>query len=80
MKRPYVHEIETLSKALLLDYFSIWVCNELFNDYGLDFAITIVENETISIHKSDFLPTHFYISITFPTNFKILKYLFLLNY
>lgn len=66
MKRPYAHEIETLSKALLLDFFSIWVCNELLSDYGLDFAITIVENETISTNN-------FFVRLKGTNSIKILK-------
>lgn len=48
IKRTRSHELETLSKAYLLRFFSKWVCNEYNPDYGLDYKITIVENGEVT--------------------------------
>lgn len=51
MKKPNTHNIRDLSEALLKQFFSKWICNQLFNDYGLDFLVTIVEDEYISSYN-----------------------------
>lgn len=48
IKRTRSHELETLSEAYLLSFFSKWVCNKYNPDYGLDYKITIVENEEVT--------------------------------
>lgn len=45
MKRIRKHELETLSDTFLETFLSEWVCNKYKPDYGLDYKITIVENE-----------------------------------
>ena len=51
MKKPTTHNIRDHSEALLKHFFSKWICNQLFNDYGLDFLVTIVEDEYISYYN-----------------------------
>ena len=45
MKRVRSHIIETLSDKFLENFFVNWVCNKLYNDYGLDYNIIINEDE-----------------------------------
>ncbi len=51
MKKPTTHNTRDHSEALLKHFFSKWICNQLFNDYGLDFLVTIVEDEYISSYN-----------------------------
>lgn len=53
IKRTRSHELETLSEVFLKRFFSKWVCNPYNPDYGLDYKITIVENEEV-VHKDFF--------------------------
>ena len=39
MERPRSHIIEKKSKTFVEDFFADWVCNELHNDYALDFIV-----------------------------------------
>lgn len=48
MKKTNSHNIRDFSEALLKKKISKWVCNQLYNDYGLDFLITIVDDERVS--------------------------------
>jgi len=43
MERHRSHVIEKKSKTFVEDFFADWVCNELHNDYALDFNVAITE-------------------------------------